>query len=302
MISAPLTALAAVCCCLVGLRGYMLMRAPSAVERRELSSVYEEHDQPRRPGPLRQLVALLGARLGPRFLAGLSDSRRAAMGRRLDLAGRSGIGNVERYVEVKAGVLVLAVVLAALFAALGSWFGALLCAVLGWLAPETWLSRTGRRRQERIERDVPDFIDILAITVRAGTGYRAALARVAGALSGPVSEEILATLRQMELGATRREAFQALRARNNSRTLDNFVAAQLQAEELGVPLADALQSIADDTRRAAAQAARRRAQRAAPRITLTAIALLLPATILLIVVGIFVGSGVNFSHLLSGGG
>ncbi len=112
----------------------------------------------------------------------------------------------------------------------------------------------------------------------------------------------MSTLRQMELGATRREAFQALRARNDSRTLENFVAAQLQAEELGVPLADALQSIADDTRRAAAQSARRRAQRAAPRITLTVIALLLPATILLIVVGIFIGSGASFSHLLGGSG
>jgi tight adherence protein C len=302
LISAPLTALAAVCCCLVGLRGWMLMRAPSAVERRELSSVYEEHDQPRRRGPLRQLIDLLGARLGPRLLAGLSDSRRAAMGRRLDRAGRSGTGNVERYVEVKAGVFVLALSLAVLFAAVGSWLGAVLFVVLGWLGPEAWLSRTGRRRQERIERDVPDFIDILAITVRAGTGYRSALARVAGSLSGPVSEEIMSTLRQMELGATRREAFQALRARNDSRTLENFVAAQLQAEELGVPLADALQSIADDTRRAAAQSARRRAQRAAPRITLTVIALLLPATILLIVVGIFIGSGASFSHLLGGSG
>jgi tight adherence protein C len=301
VISAPLTALAAACCCGVGLRGYMLMRAPSAVERRELSGVYDEQEHPRRQGPVRQLVDLLGARLGPRFLARLSDTRRAAMVRRLDLAGRSGIGNIERYAEVKAAVFVLAVLIAAFFAALGSWFGAVLFVVLGWLAPETWLSRTGRRRQERIERDIPDFVDILAITVRAGTGYRSALHRVATSLSGPVSEEILATLRQMELGATRREAFQALRTRNNSRTLDNFVAAQLQAEELGVPLADALQSIADDTRRAAAQAARRRAQRAAPRITLTVIALLLPATILLIVVGIFLGSGVNFSHLLSGG-
>jgi tight adherence protein C len=169
--------------------------------------------------------------------------------------------------------------------------------LFSWLAPDVWLSRTGRRRQERIERDIPDFIDVLAITVRAGTGYRAALHRVSLALSGPVPEEVLATLRQMDLGATRREAFQALRERNDSRTLDNFVAAQLQAEELGVPLADALANIASDTRRLAAQNARRRAQRAAPRITLIVIALLLPATIMLIVAGVFLGSGVNFSHI-----
>ena len=97
----------------------------------------------------------------------------------------------------------------------------------------------------------------------------------------------------MDLGATRREAFQKLRERNDSKTLDNFVAAQLQAEELGTPLADALASIAADTRRMAAQTARRRAQRAAPRITLTAIALLLPATMILIGVGIYIGSGIH---------
>jgi tight adherence protein C len=101
----------------------------------------------------------------------------------------------------------------------------------------------------------------------------------------------------MELGATRREAFQALRERNNSRTLDNFVAAQLQAEELGVPLADALEAIAADTRRLAAQSARRRAQRATPRITLVAISLLLPATMLLIVVGLVIGSGLQIGHV-----
>lgn len=300
MISPPLAGLAAAACCGVALRGYAMMRAPSAVERRELTAELE--DSSTRRGPVRQLIDVLGARLGPRMLARLSEGRRASLTRRLDLAGRAGVGNLEGYVEMKAAVFVLGAVIAILFAVLGSLPGAALWLVFAWLGPEMWLSRTGRRRQERIERDIPDFIDVLAITVRAGTGYRAALARVSAALSGPVAEEVLATLRQMDLGATRREAFQSLRERNDSRTLDNFVAAQLQAEELGVPLADALSNIAADTRRLAAQNARRRAQRAAPRITLIVIALLLPATILLIVTGVFIGSGVNFSHILGGGG
>jgi tight adherence protein C len=298
VINPPLAGLAAACCCGVALRGYALMRAPSPVERRELSGELEDRSE--RRGPARQLIDVLGARLGPRFLDRLSDSRREALTRRLNLAGRSGVGSLERYAEVKAALLVLGALVAALFAVLGSWPGAALWLLFSWLGPDMWLARTGRRRQERIERDIPDFIDVLAITVRAGTGYRAALHRVALALRGPVAEEVLATLRQMDLGATRREAFQALRERNDSRTLDNFVAAQLQAEELGVPLADALANIASDTRRLAAQNARRRAQRAAPRITLIVIAMLLPATIMLIVVGVFVGSGVNFSHLLGG--
>jgi tight adherence protein C len=293
-----LTGFAAVCCCAAAARGIVMMRTPSAIERRELVADVAEPE--RRRGPLRQLVDLLGARFGSRLLMVMSERRRQAISRRLDLAGRPGGMNLEAYVDLKAALLALGVALALLLALAGSLPGAVLWLAGAWLGPEMWLSRSGRLRQYRLERDVPDFIDILAITVRAGTGYRAALHRVATSLSGPASEEILATLRQMDLGATRREAFQQLRERNNSKTLDNFVAAQLQAEELGTPLADALASIADDTRRMAAQDARRRAQRATPRITLTAIALLLPATMILIAVGMYLGSGIHVGNLLGG--
>jgi tight adherence protein C len=293
-----LTGLAAVCCCGVAVRGIVLMRTPSAIERRELVADVQEPE--RRRGPMRQLIDLLGARFGSRLLVVMSERRRNAISRRLDLAGRPGGMGLEAYVDLKAALLALGVAFALLLAIAGSWPAALLWLACAWLGPEVWLSRSGRLRQDRLERDIPDFIDILAITVRAGTGYRAALHRVATSLSGPAAEEILATLRQMDLGATRREAFQKLRERNNSKTLDNFVAAQLQAEELGTPLADALASIADDTRRMAAQNARRRAQRAAPRITLTAIALLLPATMILIAVGMYLGSGIHIGNLLSG--
>lgn len=291
-----LTGLAAACCCGVIVRGLVLMRTRSAVERRELRAELTAA-QPRR-GPTRQLIDALGARLGPSLLARMTPKRQEGVRRRLDLAGRPGGMILERYAELQAALLILGVVLAVFFAAIGSWPMGLLLALMGWFGVDLWLRRTGRKRQERIERDLPDFIDILAITVRAGAGYRAALERVSQSLSGPVTEEVLQTLRQMDLGATRREAFEALRARNGSPTMDSFVAAQLQAEELGVPLADALASIAEDTRRAAAQQARRRAQRATPRITLIAIALLLPATIMLILTGMIIGSGVNFSHVL----
>lgn len=292
--SPGLIGLAGACCCGVAIRGMVLIRSASPVERRELSA--ELARESKRRGPIRQLLDLLGARLGPRLLAQMRQPRRDAVHRRLDLAGRPGGMNLERYAEVKAATRGVGVMLALVFVALGSYLEALAVFALGWIGVDVWLSRVGRRRQARLERDIPDFIDVLAITVRAGTGYRAALARVSASLSGPPAEEVLATLRQMDLGATRREAFQALRERNSSPTLDSFVAAQLQAEELGVPLADALASIADDTRRAAAQSARRRAQRAVPRVSLITATLLLPPTMLLIGVGLFIGSGVHLGH------
>lgn len=297
MINPALTGLAGACCFGVALRGLVMMRSASAVERRELSVDLAEEGK--RRGPTRQLIDLLGARLGPVLLERLSDRRRDSIRRRLDLAGRPGGMTVERYAELKAASVALAIGAGVCFGlVLGSWLLALVLAALGSIAVDIWMSRAGRHRQALLERELPDFIDILAITVRAGTGYRAALGRVASSLQGPPAEEIERTLREMDLGATRREAFEGLRARNSSPTLDSFVAAQLQAEELGVPLSDALAGIASDTRRSAAQESRRRAQRAAPRISLIAATLLLPATMLLIAVGMFIGSGVGSLHLL----
>ena len=153
-----------------------------------------------------------------------------------------------------------------------------LLTVIGWFGPDVYLSRAARLRQEAIERMLPDFLDILAVSVRAGLGYRYALRRVAEALEGPASEEMLTVLRQMELGQERRDAFLALRERNRSESLKSFVAAQLHAEELGVPLAEALNDIATDMRRLAYQNARRQAQRAGPRVSLLVTTLIVPGS------------------------
>ncbi len=297
MIDPALTGLAGACCFGVAIRGFVMMRSASAVERRELA--IELPEEGKRRGPTRQLIDLLGARLGPVLLSRLSDQRRESIRRRLDLAGRPGGLTVERYAELKAASTALGIVGGVIWALLtSSWLLGLVVAALGFIVVDVWISRLGRHRQALLERELPDFIDILAITVRAGTGYRAALGRVASSLKGPPAEEIARTLREMDLGATRREAFEALRARNSSATLDSFVGAQLQAEELGVPLSDALAGIVADTRRAASQEARRRAQRAAPRISLIAAGCLLPATMLLIAVGLFIGSGISSLHIL----
>jgi tight adherence protein C len=211
---------------------------------------------------------------------------------RIDYAGRP--VTVQRFVGIKAALaLLLGLGVGGLLLLLGASPGfLLLLAAIGWWGPDVWLGRAGRLRQEAIERSLPDFLDILAVSVRAGLGYRLALRRVSEALEGPVSEEMLTVLRQMELGQDRREAFLALRERNKSESLKSFVAAQLQAEELGVPLAEALNDIADDMRRIAYQNARRHAQRASPRVSLIVTTLIVPGAVILILLSVyFAGTG-----------
>ncbi len=245
----------------------------------------------RRGSVTARLVGGLATRLGPRVAPSIRTRQREKIARRLDLAGRPAGITVQRFIGLKAAIAALfGGIMLVLTLAGSSPLLLLLALVVGWFGPDVWLAREGRLRQERIERDLPDFLDILAVTVRAGLGYRAALGRVAEELGGPISEEMLTALRQMELGASRRQAFLALRERSTSESLASFVAAQLQAEELGVPLSEALNDIAEDMRRTAHQNARRQASRAAPRVSLIVTTLIVPGAMILILVSLLISS------------
>ena len=277
--------------CAIGLAAVPMLRDQGPVER--LGASFGGVAREPRGSLTWRIASWLAVRLGPRLAPAVRAGRRTALEHRLDYAGRPNGLTVQSFVGMKGAVAVMAGLgLGGLLTLLGS--TPLLVPVLGlagWFAPDLWLSRTGRLRQEAIERTLPDFLDILAVSVRAGLGYRYALRRVAESLSGPISEEMLTVLRQMELGQARREAFLALRERNKSDSLKSFVAAQLQAEELGVPRAEALNDIASDMRRVAHQQARRQAQRAAPRVSLIVTTLIVPGAMILILLSVYFASG-----------
>lgn len=250
----------------------------------------------RRRGPLDALAD----RLAPR-LAGLLGPRVVAeLRRRIDLAGRPDGMTVTSFLRlvVKYGVALGVVALTLLF--LGNVVGALLALVAAPLLPMSRLAGQQRRRRDRIDADLPDFLDVLSVTVSAGIAFRPALARVAHRFSGPLREEMLQTLHQLDVGVPRRQAFSALRDRCGSEPMESFVSAFLQAEELGAPLAQTLTSIARDTRREASQAARRRAARTVPRVTLLVSVVLVPPTLLLIAVGLYLGSDVDLGSVFGG--
>ena len=184
-----------------------------------------------------KLVEALAARLGPRLAPSMHGARRAALERKLDYAGRPAGMTVQRFIGRKAALaILLGPGVGGLLLLLGSgWLFIPALGAVGWFGPNLYLARAGRLRQDAIERSLPDFLDILAVSVRAGLGYRYALRRVAESLGGPVGEEMLIVLRQIDLGQDRRDAFLALRERNSSDSLKSFVGAQMQAEELGVP-------------------------------------------------------------------
>ncbi|MEO5876364.1 MAG: type II secretion system F family protein [Streptosporangiaceae bacterium] len=229
----------------------------------------------------------------------LMASRRSKIRRRIDRAGRPGGMTVESYCRQSAGYLVLFGGLGLFLFLNGSTFIGAIC-LLGIFQKEFLLFSRIQSRQDTIDRMMPDFLDVLTVTVSAGLNFRHALARVNDSMPGALAEEFNVALRQMELGTPRRDAFEDLRTRNSSPALDQFVTALLQAEELGAPLTSALVDISTDMRRESAQRAKRKAQRITPRITAVSTALTLPSLMLIVLGAMFFGSGVNVGGIFGG--
>lgn len=243
-------------------------------------------------------VDRLGMRWAPLVLRLMGPARVNRIRTRIDHAGHPYGLTVDRYAARRAVYGALGALAALVLLQAGHWFVALLMVAygLGWTDLGIWLAV--RRRRDEIERTLPDFLDVLAVVVSAGLGFRQALERVASVYKGPWSDEIRIALRQMDVGVSRRDAFDQLRRRNGSEQVGQFVTALQQGEELGAPIARTLLQIATDMRRTEAQNARRRAARTVPRATGVVTTLLVPATMILLMTGTILGSRINFGELL----
>ena len=168
----------------------------------------------------------------------------------------------------------------------------------GWMY--LWLAQALRNRQKKLNRDLPDFLDILAVTVRSGLPFRNALERVCEHFEGPVSEEMITALHEMRLGVSRRDAFTAVRKRGRSENIDTFVTALLQSEELGTPIGEALQAIVKEIRRERAEQVRRDAAKASPKVSFVATMTMLPGTIVLMIGGMLYANRDVFARIFGG--
>lgn len=242
-------------------------------------------------------VDRLGMRFAPLVLRLMGERRVARVRRRIDLAGNPGGLTLDRYAARRAVYGVLGFGGALVMLLDGQVLLALLLVAFGLFWIEVGLWAAVRERRDAIERTLPDFLDVLAVVVSAGLGFRQALERVAEKYEGPWADELRITLRQMDMGVPRRRAFEELRARNDSEQVARFVTALQQGEELGAPIVDTLIALANDMRRTDAQNARRRAARAVPKATVVITTFMVPGTMILLVAGFFLGSGTDFSSI-----
>ncbi|MEU2025941.1 DUF5936 domain-containing protein [Streptomyces sp. NPDC016469] len=239
----------------------------------------------------------IGMRYAPRVLSLMGPKRVDRIRRKLDMAGNPRGLTVDRYAARRAVFGGLGILAALAMLMNGQVVLAIVLLVYGLFWTDVIIRAAIARRKDDIERTLPDFLDVLAVVVSAGLGFRQALERVSEKYTGPWSDELRITLRQMDMGVSRRDAFDQLRRRNESEQVSMFVSALQQGDELGAPIVDTLIQIANDMRRTDAQNARRKASKAVPKATLIVTSFMLPGTIILIAVGFYYAANVNINEI-----
>jgi tight adherence protein C len=170
--------------------------------------------------------------------------------KRLALAGNPGDLRVADWLGIKAvGAIVGALLFGLLFLVLGllklplpiQMVMVVIGLFFGYTLPEFWLGGRVRARQHAILLQIPDALDLLTISVRAGLGFDGALGKVVEKLKGPLTDEFRRALAEIRVGKARRDALRDIVPRTEVPALTNFIGAIIQAEQLGVSISKVLQ-------------------------------------------------------------
>ena len=157
-----------------------------------------------------------------------------------------------------------------------------LMALLGYILPGMWLRSSIDRRKLGITRSLPDALDLLTICVEAGLGFDAAMRRVANKWDTDLSMELGRVLQEIQLGKARRDSLRALSDRLEVTDVTTFVAAVVQAEQLGVSLTKVLRIQADQMRIKRRQFAEKKAQEAPVKMVIPMVFLIFPSLLLVL--------------------
>ena len=155
---------------------------------------------------------------------------------------------------------------------------------VGYMAPEFWLGRRIRGRAEQMVLQLPDALDLLTISVEAGLGFDAALAKVVEKMEGPLVQEFRQALAEIRMGRTRRDALRDVVARADAQPISNFIGAIVQAEQLGVPIAKVLQIQSQQLRIERRQRAEEMAAKAPVKMLFPMVGCIFP-TIFIVILG-----------------
>jgi len=187
--------------------------------------------------------------------------------------------------------VILAVVIPALMAMTGIMSKAgglkgvgilLFCGLIGYFLPDMWLKGKVGARKTEIQRKLPDALDLLTVSVEAGLGFDMALAKVIEKLKGPLAQEFGKVLHEIRMGKPRRDAMKAMSERVDSPDVSQFISALVQADKLGVSIANVLRVQSDQMRLRRRQRAEQTAMKAPLKMSFVLVFFVLPALMIVL--------------------
>ena len=186
-----------------------------------------------RPG----LLEGIGRRLTPPAYVAFLD-------RLLSLAGRPVSMPLGKVLGSKLAIGLAGITVGIYLTAIGSTplmkLSGLFVLFLGYFIPDLLLYSKGQERQKVIQLELANTLDQMLISVEAGLGFEGAMARAGENGKGPLAEELVRTLQDMQVGRSRRESYIALAERTNIPELRCFVQAVVQADTYGIAISRVL--------------------------------------------------------------
>ncbi len=137
-------------------------------------------------------------------------------------------------------------------------------------------------RQERLSQDLPDALDLLAVSVEAGLGFDAAVVKITEQVEGPLGEEFALTLNEMRIGESRQDALKKLSERTGIPEIGAFARAIIQADQFGISLGRILRVQAVDTRHRRQIAAEEKAMKAPVKMLFPTVIFIFPSMFIVI--------------------
>lgn len=158
--------------------------------------------------------------------------------------------------------------------------------VLGYLVAIYFIRYKAKKRQEQIRFDLPDFLDMMSITLQAGMSMDEAFSYYVETTQGPLSEELARLLQEIQFGVQREISYRSLIKRTESPELEALIQALIQAHNLGTPIAQTFTQQAEEMRRMRTEKAKEAAGKAAPKISLVSGLIIAPSIMLLMLCSI----------------
>jgi tight adherence protein C len=201
---------------------------------------------------------------------------------KLEAAGNPRGWTIERILAAKVvgfiGALALSFAVA-LMLGLG-FIGTLLLVVAaslaGYQAPNLYLHQRAYDRKEKLQKELPDAIDLVTISVESGLGFDQSVQHVARNTEGPLGEEFARMLQEMQLGRNRSDALRGLGERTDLPDVRAFVSSMVQADAFGIPVGQVLRIQSSEIRVKRRQWAEEQAQKVPVKILVPLIFCILP--------------------------